>query len=184
MVTSSQYLLVTAGRLDDHSGMASTDTPIVAARRERLRLWIREHHDGSRKAFLDAVKARGVELNPSEVSNLQTGNKSFGENKAAEYESAAGMPRGFLVNALDPVSQPARLDTAKLASLIETVEAAVKNAERVPLKAPITARMKARLIVNLYADSGSKPPTAKTVAAELARIMKAEEVTDEPASAR
>lgn len=81
-------------------------------------------------------------------------------------------------------SQPARLDTAKLASLIETVEAAVKNAERVPLKAPITARMKARLIVNLYADSGSKPPTAKTVAAELARIMKAEEVTDEPPPAR
>src|SRR5690606_13256648 len=75
-------------------------------------------------------------------------------------------------------SQPARLDTAKLASLIETVEAAAKNAERVPLKAPITARMKARLIVNLYADSGSKLPTAKAVAAELARIMKAEEVTD------
>lgn len=81
-------------------------------------------------------------------------------------------------------SQSARLDTDKLAGLIETVEAAVKNAERVPLKVPITARMKARLIINLYADSGSKPPTAKTVAEELARIMKAEEVTDESTPAR
>lgn len=126
MVTCSQYLLVTVGRLADHSAMASTDTPLVAARRSRLRLWIQQKHGGSRKEFLEAVKARGFDLNPSEVSNLQTGNKSFGENKAAEYEAAAGMPRGFLVNALDPLSQPARLDTEILLAAITLAKKALR----------------------------------------------------------
>ncbi|HFF3031952.1 TPA: helix-turn-helix transcriptional regulator [Stenotrophomonas maltophilia] len=80
--------------------MASSDTPTVAARRARLKAWIDENFGGSRKAFLEDVASRGHRLDGTEVSNLQRGNKSFGEVKAAQYEIAAGMPDGYLVSPL------------------------------------------------------------------------------------
>ncbi|MFZ6696798.1 S24 family peptidase [Stenotrophomonas acidaminiphila] len=80
--------------------MAAEDTPLVAARRARLRSWIRDRFQGSRKAFLEDVAARGAFLDPTEVSNLQTGRKSFGEKKAEQVELAAGMPKDYLVRPL------------------------------------------------------------------------------------
>ncbi|MEN5117470.1 hypothetical protein ABE488_09075 [Luteimonas sp. TWI662] len=106
--------------------MSASDTPLVAARRARLKAWIRDQHAGSRKDFVAAAAARGVQLNPTEVSNLQTGQKSFGEKKAAELESAAGMPTGYLVAALDDpamMSHAARLDA-------EIIRAAILLAKR------------------------------------------------------
>ena len=142
MVTLRQYLLVTAGRLDDHPCMAATDTPLVAARRIRLREWIKTRHGGSRQSFLEAAEANGFALNPSEVSNLQNGKKSFGENKAAQYELAAGMPPGYLVKALDPPSQPAGLDLDTLrVALVALQEAAAAEDLEIDLykSAPIIA---------------------------------------------
>lgn len=86
-------------------------------------------HGGSRKTFLESAKLRGFDLNPSEVSNLQTGNKSFGENKAAEYEAAAGMPPGYLVKALDPVSQLQRLPTRIILRAIQLMREATNKVE-------------------------------------------------------
>ncbi|HIE0523775.1 TPA: S24 family peptidase [Stenotrophomonas maltophilia] len=86
--------------------MASEDTPVVAARRSRLRAWIKEHFDGSRKAFLEDVASRGGYLDPTEVSNLQSGKKSFGEVKAEQVEIAANMPKGYLVSPLSSEDDP------------------------------------------------------------------------------
>lgn len=87
--------------------MPATDRPEVAARRERLRAWIREKFNGSRKAFLEDAASRGTPLDPTEVSNLQSGGKSFGEVKAQMVELAANMPPGYLVQ---PQSQTVGLD--------------------------------------------------------------------------
>jgi len=86
--------------------MAADDTPTVAARRVRLREWIRERFAGSRKAFLEDVASRGGELDPTEVSSLQSGKKSFGEKKAEQIEIAAGMPKDYLVRPLADDSDP------------------------------------------------------------------------------
>lgn len=86
--------------------MAATDNPTVAARRSRLRAWIQEKFAGSRKAFLEDVAARGGFLDPTEVSNLQTGKKSFGEKKAEQVEIAAGMPKDYLVRPLADDADP------------------------------------------------------------------------------
>ncbi len=86
--------------------MAAEDTPTVAARRDRLRSWIQERFNGSRKAFLEDVAARGASLDPTEVSNLQTGKKSFGEKKAEQIELAAGMPKDYLVRPLADEDDP------------------------------------------------------------------------------
>lgn len=86
--------------------MASEDTPTVTARRDRLRSWIQERFNGSRKAFLEDVAARGAALDPTEVSNLQTGRKSFGEKKAEQIELAAGMPKDYLVRPLADDDDP------------------------------------------------------------------------------
>ncbi len=86
--------------------MAAEDTPTVAARRDRLRSWIQDRFNGSRKAFLEDVAARGASLDPTEVSNLQTGKKSFGEKKAEQIELAAGMPKDYLVRPLADEDDP------------------------------------------------------------------------------
>ncbi|WP_052688063.1 hypothetical protein [Xanthomonas sp. MUS 060] len=80
--------------------MPAEDNPIVAARRKRLRGWIADKFDSSRKAFLEDVASRGKFLDPTEISNLQSGKRSFGENKAREIELAASMPEGYLVSPL------------------------------------------------------------------------------------
>jgi hypothetical protein len=82
--------------------MPATDSPVVKARRDRLRSWIKERFKGSRKDFVADAEARGHKIDPTEVSNLQTGRKSFGEKKAAALEVQARMPPGYLVTPLLP----------------------------------------------------------------------------------
>ena len=72
-------------------------------------------------------------------------------------------------------SQPARLDISRLTGLIETVDtAALEVQERRGFTTP--ARLKARLIVQLYEDSGSKSHTARAVANALAKLLRSEEL--------
>lgn len=107
--------------------MPAKDTPLVAARRARLREWIDTQFDGSQTAFIARTK-----LNQGMLSALlKPDGKSFGEKAAANLESIAGMPAGYLVKSLDPVPDPSQdggLDYAMLESamiaLHETVEAA------------------------------------------------------------
>ena len=121
--------------------MAASDTELVAARRARLRAWIQDRFGGKRKEFLEEAASRGHKIDASEVSNLQSGAKSFGEKKAAILEEQAAMPAGYLVKALDPLqgearaisepihsydksgsdSQPLRFDQEKLAAAISFV---------------------------------------------------------------
>jgi len=75
------------------------DTEIVAARRLRLKQWIDDRFRGSQAAFLSDARARGYEINQGELSAL-LGSKSFGENKASNLETQAGMPAGYLVSPL------------------------------------------------------------------------------------
>lgn len=86
--------------------MAATDSELVAARRARLRSWIRDRFQGSRKSYLEEAASRGYKIDASEVTNLQSGAKSFGEKKAAILEEQSAMPAGYLVKALDPVAEP------------------------------------------------------------------------------
>ncbi|HHA2702392.1 TPA: helix-turn-helix transcriptional regulator [Stenotrophomonas maltophilia] len=99
--------------------MAADDTPTVAARRARLRAWINENFSGSRKRFLEDAAARGHVLDGTEVSNLQSGKKSFGEVKAAQYEAAAGMPEGYLVS---PLLFPEMQDSSRAVATVSATE--------------------------------------------------------------
>jgi hypothetical protein len=83
-------------------GMTPSETKLVAARRQRLSAWIETRFGGSRKAFLEDAAARGHKIDGTEVSNLRSGKKSFGEKKAAMLEEQAAMPKGYLVEALRP----------------------------------------------------------------------------------
>jgi hypothetical protein len=100
-VIRCQYLLVMPGRVRETDGMATTDTPIVRARRKRLSEWIAQHHDGVQAAFIAATG-----LNQGLLSGL-LGSKTFGEKIAASIEQKAGMPAGHLVSPTSPPSMPA-----------------------------------------------------------------------------
>lgn len=71
------------------------EDPIHAARRARLQAWIDDNYDGKQVRFIAATG-----INQGELSALLKA-KSFGEKKAATLEAQAGMPKGYLVNALD-----------------------------------------------------------------------------------
>lgn len=68
----------------------TTDSSIVAARREALRHWIDAHYNGKQSEF---VRATGI--NQGELSGLLR-RKSFREEKAINIEVKAGMPDGYL----------------------------------------------------------------------------------------
>lgn len=104
MVTVSQYLLVTYQMVLHTLAMSGTDTPIVAARRKRLKAWIADRFGGKRKDYIDDAAVRGHKIDPTEVSNLQSGRKSFGEKKAAMLEEQSDMPAGYLVTPLAPAN--------------------------------------------------------------------------------
>jgi len=71
-----------------------TDTPIVAARRTRLKDWIDDKFGGVLASFIAQTK-----INQGELSALLK-DKSFGEKKAGKLEKQARMPAGYLVNPL------------------------------------------------------------------------------------
>lgn len=122
----------------------TADSPIVAARRERLRQWIEDRHAGVQAGF---VAATGI--NQGELSLLLK-NKSFGERKAEAIEVAAGMPTGYLTNALDVqppsgvvgrASQPARYDPDILADAMTLLDELDKIQGRKPAERPNPARL-------------------------------------------
>lgn len=109
--------------------MNAPNSAIVSARRARLREWIATHFNDSKADF---VRATGI--NQGELSGLLR-NKSFGEARAANLESQAKMPAGYLVNPLSDQSsqnqsQPERLDPEKLASAIAFVRQLESNYQR------------------------------------------------------
>lgn len=152
--------------------MTALDAPVVAARRERLRAWIGDRFEGSRKAFIEEAAARGYKIDPTEVSNLQSGKKSFGEKKAAMLEEQAAMPPGYLVTPFKEVTKPktsqsVRLNVEKLANLIETVEAAVTQSRR-----QLPAHTKAKIIATLYShDQAAAASSPQAVQVALASIL-------------
>lgn len=99
--------------------MAATpaqDSPAVANRREQLRAWIREHHQGKQAAFLTAIADgnRGEGINQGLLSGLLN-RKSFGEKIARKLEQMAGMPPGYLDHPpgqAAPTPAPRRRSTA------------------------------------------------------------------------
>lgn len=108
-----------------------------------------------------------------------------GTTKMPGYATVAGLARHFGVSMDDLVwrdleadgpSQPSQavgLEPAKLASLIETVEAAAEQSGRT-----IPARLKARMVATLYAhDPELAASTPQTVQALLAGIMMTVEET-------
>lgn len=85
----SQYLLVIYLSVTENPRMPK-DSPIVAARRIRLREWIDMYYGGKQADF---VRATGI--NQGELSGLLR-HKSFREEKAANIEAVAKMPDGYL----------------------------------------------------------------------------------------
>lgn len=108
--------------------MPAKDTPLVAARRTRLREWIDTQFDGSQTAFIARTK-----LNQGMLSALlKPDGKSFGEKAAANLESIAGMPAGYLVKSLDPVADPSQaggLDLVTLQAALVAVKKAIRAAD-------------------------------------------------------
>lgn len=71
------------------------DDQIVAIRREQLRRWIDEFHDGSQAAFAASTADGETQINQGELSGLLR-SKSFGEKRARRLEKQAGMPHRYL----------------------------------------------------------------------------------------
>lgn len=98
-----------------------------------------------------------------------TSPKSIGHKVAREIEERLGKPPGSMdhvTNGAAP-SQPARLDTEKLADLLETVEAAIIQSRR-----QIPARTKARIVAALYADEqASAAASPQAVQSALSSIL-------------
>jgi len=86
-----------------------TDTPIVAARRARLKAWIDDKFGGVLASFIAQTK-----INQGELSALLK-DKSFGEKKAAKLEKQARMPPGYLVQPLTDAqpSTPTQIFTSE-----------------------------------------------------------------------
>lgn len=82
--------------------MPADDSPIVAARRQRLKGWIDQHFAGEQARFL-AHLPEATRVNQGLLSGLLGGGKSFGEKQADKLEKLYGMPEGYLVKALDEV---------------------------------------------------------------------------------
>lgn len=108
-----------------------------------------------------------------------------GATKEPGYRTVSGLARHFRVSIDDLVnrdleldgpgvaSQPVGLDTAKLTSLIETVEAASAQTRK-----DVPARLKARLIATLYADNPELAASAPVaVQALLSSILSTVEET-------
>ena len=98
-----------------------------------------------------------------------TSPKSIGHKVAREIEERLGKPTGSMDRAPDDAipSQPQRLDTEKLADLLETVEAAILQSRR-----QVPVRTKARLVAALYADEqASAAASAQAVQAALSSIL-------------
>lgn len=108
-VNSSQYRLVDYPLVKQTLPMTQNDTPVVACRRRRLKLWIDTEHSGVQASF---VAATGV--NQGELSGLLR-SKSFGEKRARSLEIAARMPVGYLDadEGHVPASDPADTALAK-----------------------------------------------------------------------
>lgn len=75
----------------DLRAMTAHDSPIVAARRQRLQEWIEANYEGKQTLFISATG-----INQGELSGLLR-SKSFGEKKAEALEQQAKMPIGYLV---------------------------------------------------------------------------------------
>lgn len=108
--------------------MPANDTPLVAARRARLRKWIDDHFAGRQVDFFTQYK-----MNQGLTSGILKGGKSFGEKIAAKIEAKVSeMPAGYLVKALDPpgdshLSQAAGIDLEILTSALVAVKEAVNS---------------------------------------------------------
>lgn len=109
--------------------MGNENEQVVAARRLRLQAWIAEHFGGSQKAFREALPPKD-RINQGMLSALLS-TKSFGEKQAAGIERRYQMPRGYLVNPLEPVapppSQPVGLDLEILQDALEAVKHALAD---------------------------------------------------------
>lgn len=101
---------------------------VVSIRRERLRLWIATHHDGSQVAFIAHCAERGHELNQGELSGLLK-EKSFGEKKARKLELIANMPIGHL----DGMTGVTKYSTHEEATTGKTLAV---NSEAIPFPKP------------------------------------------------
>lgn len=127
-VIQGQYHLVNRPSETQTGVMPAKDTPLVAARRTRLREWIDTQFDGSQTAFIARTK-----LNQGMLSALlKPDGKSFGEKAAANLESIAGMPAGYLVKSLDPVAGPSQtggLDYRTLQIALVAVQKASEAAD-------------------------------------------------------
>lgn len=68
----------------------TTNSPVVAYRRKRLKQWIDDHFNGVQQEFIAATG-----INQGELSGLLR-TKSFGEKRARRLEEQANMPMGYL----------------------------------------------------------------------------------------
>lgn len=134
--------------------MPAKDTPLVAARRTRLREWIDTQFDGSQTAFIARTK-----LNQGMLSALlKPDGKSFGEKAAANLESIAGMPAGYLVKSLDPVADPSQaggLDLVTLQAALVAVKKAIRAAD-----VEVDLYSTAPLIAFAYREAADLPANA------------------------
>ena len=105
-----------------------------------------------------------------------------GRTKQAGYRTVAGLARHYGYSVDDLVfrdlerdgpsvpSQPARPDTAKLANLIESVECVI-----VDDSLNFDARLKARVVAAVYANSGNELLTRQAVRAALFAALSSQE---------
>lgn len=104
------------------------------------------------KAPTQAEIARRLDTTSQAVNNWET--RGISHQGAQKAQRVFGVNAAWILTGSGPVrvsSQPVGLDVAKLADLIETVEASAIQARR-----DIPPRTKARILASLYASNASR----------------------------
>lgn len=114
LVIFCQYLLVMYLKVMNTYLMPTSDPPIVAARRVKLRQWLTLHHGGKQKRFIEATG-----INQGLLSGLLSGKKSFREEQAINLETLARMPEGYLLRPMEESASTALQQDRRKPSAME-----------------------------------------------------------------
>ena len=140
-------------KLGQYSRVKNAD--LQALRRKALQRVIRDDYDGNVSAF-----ARRANKQQSQISDMLSGRKSFGEKVARAIESSAALIPGILDRDPDDPNQRSTQEVMIFGAPI-TAEAAEIGREWAKLDEPVRSQI-ATLIITLVAAQvrdGRRPPT-------------------------
>lgn len=127
------------------------DSPVVAARRKKLREWIDDKFAGVALRFATAAG-----MPQSQVQDMLDGRKSFGEKVAAavEAKSVPRMPENYLVRPDEPQGDSSRMTVWKVLKI--TQEEAALGIEWGKLEEPLRTEIWTKIHTEVSATMREK----------------------------